>query len=216
MIKKFTLFIIAIAGLSLLSNAQKIRLNGYANYVFDDQVDSYYSNTNYFNGTVKGGFQWGVGLEYRPSLAYGVELLYLRQDTKVPVDFYDYNVSNDRHAEIDLAINYIMVGGLRYAQKEKVEPYGGLMLGVGIIDASNPVTNTKGNATKFAWGMRAGVNIWTGDRVGIKLSTQLLSITQGSGGGIYFGTGGAGAGVTTYSSMLQFTLGGGLVFKLGN
>ena len=35
------------------------------------------------------------------------------------------------------------------------------------------------------------------------------------GGGLYFGTGGAGAGVSTYSSYYQFNLGGGLVFKLG-
>jgi hypothetical protein len=32
---------------------------------------------------------------------------------------------------------------------------------------------------------------------------------------LYFGTGGAGAGLSSYSSMLQFGLGGGLVFKLG-
>jgi hypothetical protein len=38
---------------------------------------------------------------------------------------------------------------------------------------------------------------------------------QGAGGGLYFGTGGAGAGVSTYSSMLQFGLGGGLTFALG-
>jgi len=32
---------------------------------------------------------------------------------------------------------------------------------------------------------------------------------------LYFGTGGAGAGVSSYSSMLQFGLGGGLCFALG-
>jgi hypothetical protein len=44
---------------------------------------------------------------------------------------------------------------------------------------------------------------------------QLLSIPQGAGGELYFGTGGAGAGVSTYSTMMQFALGGGLTFKLG-
>jgi len=38
---------------------------------------------------------------------------------------------------------------------------------------------------------------------------------QSVGDGFYFGTGGAGAGVSTYSSMLQFALRGGLTFKLG-
>ncbi len=34
-------------------------------------------------------------------------------------------------------------------------------------------------------------------------------------GGFYFGTGGVGAGVSSYSTMYQFGVGGGLVFKLG-
>jgi hypothetical protein len=36
-------------------------------------VDSYYSNTSYFNGTIKGRFQWGVGLEYRLNPKYGID-----------------------------------------------------------------------------------------------------------------------------------------------
>jgi len=42
-----------------------------------------------------------------------------------------------------------------------------------------------------------------------------LSAVQSFGGGLYFGTGGAGAGVTGYSTMYQWVLGGGLTYKLG-
>ena len=52
-------------------------------------------------------------------------------------------------------------------------------------------------------------------KVAIKLQGQLMSAVQSAGGGLYFGTGGAGAGVSTYSSMYQFGLGGGLVISLG-
>jgi hypothetical protein len=51
--------------------------------------------------------------------------------------------------------------------------------------------------------------------VGVKLQAQLLSITQSVGGGVFFGTGGASAGISSYSSVYQFSLGGGLVFELG-
>ena len=39
--------------------------------------------------------------------------------------------------------------------------------------------------------------------------------SQGFGGGAYFGTGGAGFALSSYSSIYQFGLGGGLTFKLG-
>jgi hypothetical protein len=97
----------------------------------------------------------------------------------------------------------------------KAEPYGGFMLGMATINSTNDSLGS-GSATKFAWGLRLGTNIWASEKVGIKLQMQLLSIPQGAGGGIYFGTGGVGAGVSTYSTMLQFALGGGLTFKLGH
>ena len=69
--------------------------------------------------------------------------------------------------------------------------------------------------TKFAWGIRGGVNVWATEKVGIKLQAHLLSAVQSMGGGLTIGTGGVGVGATSYSSMYQFTLGGGLAFKLG-
>jgi hypothetical protein len=49
--------------------------------------------------------------------------------------------------------------------------------------------------------------------IGIKLQAQLLSAVQSLGGGIFVGTGGVGAGVASYSTLYQFGLGGGLVFR---
>jgi len=42
----------------------------------------------------------------------------------------------------------------------------------------------------------------------------LLSAVQSLGGSFYFGTGGSGAGVSAYSTMYQWGLGGGLTLKL--
>jgi hypothetical protein len=70
------------------------------------------------------------------------------------------------------------------------------------------VNGKSGSATKFAWGFRGGVLLNASEKIGIKLSASLLSAVQGAGAGVYLGTGGAGAGVSTYSSMYQFALGG--------
>ena len=203
--------------LGISAHSQGVRLNAYGNYVFDDNVNDYYSSTSYFDGKIKGGFLYGGGLEFRVHEMYGVELIYLRLDTKAPIDYYDFNAGSPKSTELDLTINYILAGGVRSMQtSKKVETYGGFMLGVGILDAKNPDNGKSNDATKFAWGIRLGANIWASESFGLKLQAQMLSITQGAGGGLYFGTSGGGAGVSTYSSMLQFALGGGLTFKLGH
>lgn len=189
-----------------------LRLNAYTLYAFDDNVESYYDADYYYSGEVKGGFEWGGALEYMVRPAQSIELTYLRLDSKALVT--DYNLINNYY-ELDLASNYIMVGSNRYfGMNPKVEPYAGLSLGMVVYSAENAETNKTGSATKFAWGLKAGLNIWATEKVGIKLQGGLLSAVQGAGGGFYFGTGGAGAGVSTYSSIYQFHLGGGLTFNL--
>jgi hypothetical protein len=91
-----------------------------------------------------------------------------------------------------------------------------LFAGVAISDIDNPENGNSSSATKFAWGLRLGANIWATEKVGVKLQAQLFSAVQSAGGGFYFGTGGSGVGLSTYSTIYQFGLGGGLTFKLGN
>jgi hypothetical protein len=200
---------------SMVASAQSFRLNGYAGYVFDDQVEAY-SGVAYFEGKVKGGFRWGVGAEYMIQPTYGIELMYLRQDTKTPITYYSGGIVGPRNTEIDVAINWLTIGGNRYFRKpgSKIEGFFGGNLGAAFIggEAENGESD---DVTKFAWGIKGGATIWATEKVGIKLQADLMSAVQGMGGGLYFGTGGAGAGVSTYSTMLQFGLGGGLTFALG-
>src|SRR5436190_484285 len=102
-----------------------------------------------------------------------------------------------------------------YVFEDKVEPYGGLLLGAAIFNNKTPNPGEETSKVKFALGFRLGATVWVSDRVGIKLQTQFITSVQGIGGGFYFGTGGASAGASTYSTITQFTLGGGLAFKLG-
>lgn len=195
------------------TTAQEIRLNAFTKYVFDDKVDSYNSSTSYFEGTIEGGFQWGLGLEYMAHPTKGIELKYLRQEAQVPMQYY-LNGQNNKTFDVD--INYVLLGGNNYFKTGgKVEPYGGLSLGMAIFKLKNPEASaTDDSAIKFAWELKLGTNIWLSDKVGLKLQADVASAVQSAGGGLYFGTGGAGAGVSTYSTMYQFGLGGGLTFKI--
>jgi hypothetical protein len=216
--KKFKLILpVILLMFSIKSISQGTRLNGYVSYVFDDKFDSYYSANDFYEGTFKGGVQWGAGIEFLPHPSSGIELLYLNQQTTAPTRYWKPGDLFEKNTTFDVGFNWIMLAGNRYIRKpgSKAEGFGGLMAGVAIINVDNPESGSDGSATKFAWGIRLGANIWASEKVAIKLQTQLMSAVQGAGGGLYFGTGGAGAGVTTYSTMMQFGLGGGLVFNVG-
>ena len=211
--KKIILGLIFFAGFFGMAAAQNIRMNVYSEYIFNDDVDSYYDPTSYYSGTINDGFQWGVGLEFMADESKGIELKYIRRDATAPMEYY---YSGVKHKDLDLAKNYILLGGSNYFQTGgKVEPYAGFGAGVAIINIQNADAGASDNTTKFAWTIKLGTNIWINDKVGIKLQADLLSAVQSAGGGKYFGTGGAGAGVTAYSTMYQWGLGGGLTFKLG-
>lgn len=200
----------ALMGLSMAAKAQHsdIRFNGYAIGAFSDNVDSYYSTTDYFNGQVNGGFQWGGGIEIKPNKMMGIEFLYNRLDTKASLTYYNNGVKN---GTFNTAINNYMLGINRYfVSNEKTEAFGGLLLGV----TSGKVGPQ--STTKFGYGFRLGANFWVSPKVGLKLQAQLMSASQAVGGGFYFGTGGGGLGVSSYSSFYQFGLGAGLAFKLGH
>jgi opacity protein-like surface antigen len=195
------------------SQGPQIRLNVYTTYAFDDNhVNSWASNTSYFDGSIKGGFQYGGGLEVMPYPAAGVEFIYLRLDSKAPMDYYNLIA---KHATFDLASNYLFLSFNKYLPvNPKIEPFAGMQLGMGIFSVANPDNGNSSSATKFAWGLKAGANIWLSEKVGLKIQAGLLSAVQAVGGGLYFGTGGSGASVSGFSTYYQFSLGGGLVIRI--
>jgi hypothetical protein len=202
-------------------SAPKNRINLYGAYVFDDNVNSSYDSYNYFEGKLKGGLQYGAGVEFMVKQDYGVELLWIAQETTAPLTYQSYsyygNGSPIRYSTFDINLNYAMLAFGRKVKRpgSKLEGYGGLMLGCLFANATNQDYGTNIDDQKFAWGARIGGNFWTSSRVAIKIQAQLLSAVQGAGGSFYFGTGGAGAGVSMYSSMYQFSIGGGLAFAVG-
>jgi hypothetical protein len=215
--KIYTLLIILfISGNYVL--AQTPRINVYSAYVFDDHIESYASTYDYYEGEITGGYQWGAGLEFFVRPLYSLELYYQRQDTHAPIGWQSGSSVLADFEDFNMDINYIMLGSNRYVTKRdgKLETYGGLLIGMAIVDVENESQSESASITKFSWGGRLGCNIWASEKVAVKLQAQLLSVVQAAGGSAYFGTSGAGAGVSTYSTIYQFSLGGGLSFKVGD
>jgi hypothetical protein len=213
--KKIIVSLCLIAGISSIATAQ-LRLNAYGSYTFNDGI-SYYNNPQaYFNGTVEGGFQWGAGLEYVIPNGQGgaVEFKYLHQDANTPFTFYNTTTNSPESQTAELGINYYMVDGTKYFKlsNDRVEPFAGFGLGAVNI---NSKSGGNGSRTAFAWELKAGSNFWLGKKVGIKLQADLLSGAAATGGS-YFWTYWGPVYANTYTALYQFSLGGGLVFKLGH
>ncbi|MCF8713994.1 hypothetical protein JM658_04060 [Joostella atrarenae] len=213
--KKFYYLLVLFFGISSMQ-AQEFYVNFYGNYAFDDSFDSYYDYRAYYDGKIKGGFQWGAGLEYKPSQYMGFEFTYLRQDTNSPTRYRTYNSIKEEVANFDLDLNYLLIGGNRYFSRpgSQFQGYGGLMAGMAIANLYNPNNGRSSDATKFSWGAKLGGIYWMNDYFGIRMQAQLLSVVQGASGGFYFDVYGPQATVVTYSTFYQFSLGGGVVFSL--
>lgn len=209
--KKGILALALLFAFSLRSQVE-VTLLTFESYSFADKV---VTNDGY-NGKIDDGFQWGAGLEFNIPHRAAIEIIYQRLDTD---GYLDYPVigtnsllTTDR-TQGNISLDYIMLGGTRY------QPFSPKVSGFASADAGVLLLNTKDNNKdevydKFAWGLRLGLKIQANDKMSIRLHGQLLSAVQALGGGLYLGTGGAGAGLTGYSTFWQFNLGGSVNFLL--
>jgi hypothetical protein len=183
-----------------------ITLLTFESYTFADQFD-----TEYGPGKISDGFQWGLGIEVMAKENSAFELIY--QNIKTDAYYTGWYNNGERRFEGTVGINYAMVGGTRYKPfNEKVSGFGSFDLGAAWMNPSSSLESS--SVTKFAWGGRLGVRISTSEKISLRLHAQVLSPVQWAGGGVYFGSGGTGAGVSTGSTIYQFNLGGSVNIKL--
>ena len=212
--KKIILLLVFAATMTTMM-AQHARLNFYAAYTFDDGFDVVNDANTYYNGTVKGGVQWGGGLEYMFSKQSSAEILYLHRSTTVPANFKFGAGTQTRKETFDLKHDFILLSGDgHFGNGGKAEGYAGIMAGVLISNLEAPSLGKSSSNTNFAWGGRVGTNIWFSPKMGLKLQALILSASRATGGDYYWSWYGP-IYLTTYSTLWQFSLGGGLTFKLG-
>ena len=206
-------FLLAIAATT--ASAQHINLNIYSAYVFDDDFSVYNSSTEYAYGKIKGGLQLGAGIEYMPNQLYGVELLYQYKKADAPSTFKFGTLTTEKNESFEVSHHWIMLAGNSHvmSSNQKVEGVGGFMLGMLVSDVSSPSTGNSASNTNFAWGAKLGADIWVSEKLAVKLQTQILSATRAIGGETYYGYWGP-VYIPGYSTLWQFGLGGGLVFRL--
>ena len=205
--------VVLMITIAVSASAQKVRLNAYGASVFDESFQYTLDVYNYYKGRIDGGFQSGAGLEYFVEPKGSLELTYLRHDTHGPTTYRAGAYTYTKTADLNFSLNYLMLGvnGYLKARKGQLEFYGGLAQGIVIIDINNPSNGSASTTTKFAWSAKGGSNFWITNRVGLKFQSQFIMAVLPKGGNLS-----ASADVfNTFSTIMQYNIGGGLTFKLG-
>ena len=121
-------------------------------------------------------FSWGTIASFTARPGSSVELLYLRQDTKV-----DFDPDREEKREVgDFANNYILIG-LRQDLNTPgaLRPFFTTMLGMNVLD---PDAGDAGTSTRFAWSLGGGARYMAANgRVGMRLDLRWLVTPVPSG-----------------------------------
>jgi len=143
--------------------------------------------------------------------------------TENSASFYEYNIGGGfgDYQNVPMTLNYYLLGfNYLMTQNEPVVPYG--LVNIGMLNIkSDEFSNYQSNSVNyFTMGLGGGLRYYLSDRIGIRLQARLLLPMQfgGVGFGCGIGTGGAncGAGVSTYTNIIQGDFTGGIVLKLGD
>jgi hypothetical protein len=190
------------------ASAQTFKLNAYGGYLFQDDINAFNSNSSYCKGKVEGAIQWGLGAEYRLHPQLGLELLYMRQDTRAPLQYYDNGI---KEPNFDVAINYILLSGNAYLSPgKKVDPYLSLLLGTALLQVDNPDNGEDDHGAKFAWGLKAAVGYAVSKQFGMMAQASFLSAFKAVGGSLFLGE---STSANARSVLLQFGLHVGVSYQ---
>ncbi|MDX2475578.1 MAG: hypothetical protein QNL91_17950, partial [Candidatus Krumholzibacteria bacterium] len=166
------------------------------------------------------GGSMGFALDVPIRSGMSLEASYTRQESSLDWD--------QRGAPLrsltDMTVNVWQLGTLRdlAPPSAKVIPYVQGSLGATFFSPSaseviiDDETFTLDGMTKFSIAFGAGFKTFFGEsqRVGLRGLFKVTSTIFDSSGGVYFGTGGAGLGISGYG-IWQYEFAGGLVVKFG-
>jgi hypothetical protein len=204
--RKAVLFLAVLGLVTVRSFAQtSIELIPQAGYTFPSRTDFYDTY-----GRIAGSLNLGGAIKFNVSRSFGIEFLYNHMGTSSGL--YQYGYDGQQLAGGNLNIDYIMAGFVQSfgIPNSTVRPFIGVLLGAAVFTPQDYTSDTR-----FAAGVQLGTNIYISPRVGIQLKAQLLAPVDAAGSSFYFSNYGGGGGISTYSSVYQFGLNGGLIIGLG-
>ena len=136
--------------------------------------------------------------------------------------FREYNIDGSLGdlQKVPMTLNYYMLGfNYLVTYNEPIVPYGLINVGILNVNSDGFSSYQSTSVNYFTMGFGGGLRYYISDNIGIRLQARLLLPMQfgGVGFGCGIGTGGSscGAGVSTYTNIIQGDFTGGIILKFG-
>lgn len=205
-IKIVTLSLLLFAG-SVKTIAQEIELLPLFGSIFQSTYYGYDGRLVFRTGVAFGGV-----VNYKPNKFIDVGISVINQNTKADAYYQDYTYQEELGIPVGV-INYQLsvVRNFHLNGSGKVIPFFGM--DAGAVDFYEQ-SGSRDHYVKMSVGFRGGVKFQLTSFLNLRIQPQVEMPIQGIGVGVGVGTGGASVGTTTYSSIVQFGVLGGLGFTL--
>ena len=210
--KRLFLVVIACMAMSPALMAQKIELTPMYGYQLGAKLD-------YGPGYLKitDGSQYGVTLNANIRDGIAAELSWWRQDAELRLkDKFDLPLETRLS---DVAVDYFLLGAVKYAELNQFRPFAGFSGGLVIFTPNNEnqdvLNRSLSSSTKFAFTFTGGIKYMISEKVGIRIQGQLLFPVEWGGIYVGIGTGGPSTGASLGSTIIQGAFSGGLIIGLG-
>ena len=174
-----------------------IEIGATYNYQFGGRFYAY-DFGSYKEVKVSDSDSYGITVSFPSKYNPRVELGFFNQET---------TISGGRYGREDVAIRYYQIGIVKEMPKGNMIPYGTFSMGAVEL---NPKENNYSDAWKFAMTLGGGLKYYFTKNIGLKIEGRMM--VPIAYGGLYIGTGGSGASVS--STTLQGYIGGGATFAL--
>lgn len=182
-----------------------IEITGFGGYTFKNSFNIVGGSATVGDGATFGG---SIAFEIKDDI--DLELYYSRQQSTLSAFSVFGQGINFRE---DGSVSYWMIGGSRNFQSLNPNLYFFTSVRFGGVTFSTN-DRVRESTSKFAASFGGGLKYFVSDQIGIKITGNLLYPIFDAGAGLYFGTGGSGIGVSTWSPMLQFNFNGGVFFRI--
>ncbi|MBK9099272.1 MAG: hypothetical protein IPM14_14365 [bacterium] len=196
------LFIISVSS-STFAQAEIFGFGGYE-VASDVQVTqgqlNIYSNPNY-----------GAGISFEVERGVQAEVFWIGQQT--PMELKRYNGLTE--PLFDVGIHYFQAGAVyefRQTKAQKAFPFTSFSLGATLF---SPVDSNFSEEWRFSITFGGGGKFYISDRVGLRLQARMLLPLNFNSVGMWCGSGGCSAGVSSWATLLQADFTGGIFVRLG-
>jgi hypothetical protein len=162
-------------------------------------------------GTLKfdDNVSYGLGIDIPMDRYTQAEISWTMSPSRAYLEAYPG--TNVEFTGTDLYIHTFQAGVVLEPKKQKARPFGLISVGASLF---SPTDSKYSDQWLFSFALGGGLKVDLSDRIGIRLQARLIVPVQLAGGGVYFGTGGAGVSVGAYSSIAQGDFSGGLYIRL--